>query len=117
MVLPNVAGVVTSVAGGAKFGWLGRFVNVASKRSFIPSLMAKLLAIPPETATVPGPTRIPHRQSIPTLTEPPLGTVLPTPKMRPKWGETHANSGVGANAIVAVWRKIDQFSAHGSARR
>jgi hypothetical protein len=53
---------VTSVAGGAKFKWLGRLVKVLSnlKRTLSPraNVFARLAAI----ATVPGPTRLPTRQ-------------------------------------------------------
>src|SRR5262249_25366524 len=58
-VLANVAGVETSTAGGAKFGWLGRFVNVVSNLSLTLSVTAKVFDKPPEMATVPGPTRMP----------------------------------------------------------
>src|SRR4029079_3745504 len=93
-----------------------RTPNTCPARYGAMTSLSSRCAIAKESGPIdPGPTRIPHRQSIPTLTEPPLGTVLPNPKMRPKWGETHANPWIRAKAILVAWRKIDQFSAHGSA--
>ena len=54
-------GLLTLVAGGAKFVWFSTFVNVASKRSFTFSRIAIDFARPVLTATVPGASRLPTR--------------------------------------------------------
>src|SRR6266853_3963290 len=53
---------VTFVGGGAKFGWLNRFVNVLSRRIRIRSVRWKVLDNPAAIVAVPGPCRIPTPQ-------------------------------------------------------
>ena len=54
MILPKVAGADTSTGGGAKLGWFGRFVKVASNRRCIPSRSWNVFDIPPENLTTQG---------------------------------------------------------------
>src|SRR6266853_3673163 len=53
---------VTFVGGGAKVGWLNRFVNVLSRRIRIRSVRWKVLDNPAAIVAVPGPCRIPTPQ-------------------------------------------------------
>src|SRR5215472_16077011 len=62
VICPKESGADTLTGGGAKFGWFGRLVNVASKRIRSDSLNWKVFDRPPATAVVPGPTRLPTAQ-------------------------------------------------------